>query len=356
MDKKERVYKAMSRTGKPDRIPFEISWGAFTPILYKTFLEKTGTSLTPDEYFDFDTRYIRPLPSNRKYDHSSNYADQVLDGVSFDEWGIGSVPTRFEIPDYKFHPLARMETVRQIEDFCWPDLDCEYRYAPLKQTVDAYHQQGNAVCADMYQTVFETAWLLRGMEDFLSDFYLNPELVEAIIAKLTNLRIEQAKHFAKIGVDIIRLGDDVLTQQGLMMSKETYRTFLKPGIRRIVDVVKRINPSILVFMHSCGKVEEIVPDYIDCGIDILNPIQPECNDLEYIERNFGKDIAFWGGIGVQSIMPFGTPADVKKEVFRTQKILGRNGHWLAAPAHILDPTIPWENVIAFVEAVRESSY
>ena len=356
MEKKDRVYKAMSRKGKPDRIPFEISWGAFTPILYKTFLEKTETSLTPDEYFDFDTRYIRPLPSNKRIDHGLNFTGQDVKGVDFDEWGIGSVPTRFEIPDYKFHPLSKMETVQQIENFSWPDLDCEYRYEPLRQKVDTYHQQGNAVCADMYQTIFETAWLLRGMEDFLSDFYLNPEIVEAIIAQLTDIRIKQAENFARIGVDIIRLGDDVVTQQGLMMSKETYRTFIKPNVRRIVDAVKRINPSILVFMHSCGKVEEIIPDFIESGIDILNPIQPECNDLEFIEKNFGNDIAFWGGIGVQSVMPFGTPAEVKKEVFRTQKILGRKGSWLAAPAHILDPTIPWENVLAFVEAVRESHY
>ncbi|MEI6387696.1 MAG: uroporphyrinogen decarboxylase family protein [Spirochaetota bacterium] len=354
---RERVLKAMGRGGIPDRVPFEISWGAFTPMLMKTYREETGSDLEPDDYFDFDTRYVRPLTTSASTDFRRYFPDAELDAdTSFDEWGIGSVPTRFEIPDFKYHPLATMTSVKEIESYEWPDLDDERRYLPLRERIDSYHDRGYAVSADMYQTIFETAWLMRGMENLLTDFILNPEIVEAIIERMTSLRVAQAGFFARLGVDIIRLGDDVVTQRGLMFSRETYGKFLKPGLKAIVDAAKKANPSVLVFMHCCGKVEEVIPDFIDCGIDILNPVQPECNDLGFIERTYGDDIAFWGGIGVQSVMPNGSPSDVKNEVLRIQGILGRKGHWLAAPAHILDPAIPWENVIAYVEAVRSATY
>jgi uroporphyrinogen decarboxylase len=354
---RERVHAAMSRKGMPDRVPFEISWGAFTPRLMKTYTDRTSSELEPDEYFDFDTRYVRPLQTRRIADHARYFAGERLGGeVAFDEWGIGMVPTEFEIPDYKYHPLAGMTKVREIENYDWPDMEEEYRYLPLKERIDAYHERGYAVSADMYQTIFETGWLMRGMENFLTDMYLNVEIVEAIIARLTSIRVRQAEYFSRLGVDVIRLGDDIVTQRGLMFSKESYRRFFKPRIREIVDAAKRANPSVLVFMHSCGKIEEMIPDFIESGIDILNPIQPECNDLKYIESTFGGDIAFWGGIGVQSVMPNGSPSDVKKMVAETMKTLGRRGNWLAAPAHILDPAIPWENVIAFIEAAREAVY
>lgn len=354
---RERVVAAMSRKGMPDRVPFEISWGAFTPRLMKTYRENTGSDLEPDEYFDFDTRYVRPLPTRKTVDHARTFPDiEAANEVSFDEWGIGMVPTEYEIPDYRYHPLANMTTTKEIENFEWPDLEDEYRYLPLKEKIDEYHARGYAVSADMYQTIFETGWLMRGMEDFLTDLYMNVEIVEAIIERLTRIRIRQAEHFSKLGVDIIRLGDDIVTQRGLMFSKEAYRRFFKPRIREIVDAAKRANPSVLVFMHSCGKIEEMIPDFIESGIDILNPVQPECNDLKYIENTFGDDIAFWGGIGVQSVMPHGSSSEVRKAILETMKTLGRKGHWLAAPAHILDPAIPWRNVIAFTDAVREAVY
>jgi len=347
----------MSGSGRPDRAPFEISWGAFTPRLMKTFRQKTGSELEPDEYFDFDTRYVRPLETHRTIDRAGIFIGEALEAdVSFDEWGIGMVPTEYEIPDFKYHPLATATTVREIELYAWPDLDEEYRYSPLKGRIEELHARGYAVSADMYQTIFETGWLMRGMENFLSDLYLNIDIVEAIIDRLTHIRMRQAEYFAKLGVDVIRLGDDIVTQRGLMFSKELYRRYFKPKVRQIVDAAKQANPDILVFMHSCGKVEEMIPDFIESGIDILNPIQPECNDLDYIETTYGQDIAFWGGIGVQSTLPHGSPDDVKREVEAVKKTLGRNGRWLAAPAHILDPAIPWDNVIAFIDAARAANY
>jgi uroporphyrinogen decarboxylase len=341
----------LRRTGLPDRIPFEISFGAFTPLLMKTFREKTGSDLPPEEYFDFDTRFVLPGPTRMMTDFSTYYPT-LESGVSFSEWGVGAMPTRFEIPDYKYHPLETMESVDQINRFAWPDLGEDYRYVNVVPQVAAYHQRGYAVCGEMYQTVFEMAWLMRGMQTLMTDFVLNPDIAHAICEKITEIRIQQARQFAKAGVDIIRLGDDIVTQQGRMFSSEMYREFLLPRVRRIVTAAKQVNPEVIIFMHSCGRVEEVIDDLIEAGIDVLNPLQPECNDLVWIKENYGDRLSFWGGIGVQSVMPHGTPEEVRQAVRQTAVQLGKGGGLLLAPAHILDPSVPWDNIEAFIAAMK----
>ncbi|MFA6174062.1 MAG: uroporphyrinogen decarboxylase family protein [Kiritimatiellales bacterium] len=351
MDARERVLNALRRRGSLDRLPFEISWGSFTPLLMKTYREKTGSTLPPEEYFDYDTRFVLPDPTRLRTDFSV-FFDGLDERVHFDEWGVGSVPTLYEIPDYKYHPLEKMGSAAEIDAFPWPDLGDNYRYVKAAENVKVYHDRGYAVCGEMYQTLFESAWLMRGMETFMTDFYLEPEIAHAICERITDIRIRQAREFTKTGVDIIRLGDDIVTQQGRMMSAETYREFFQPRIRRIVSAAKAVNPEVIIFMHSCGHVEEVIDALIEAGVEVLNPVQPECNDLRRIKEKYGDRLSFWGGIGVQSVLPHGTPDDVRRAVTETKEFLGRDGGLLLAPAHILDPAVPWENVLAFVEAAR----
>ncbi|MEI7900201.1 MAG: uroporphyrinogen decarboxylase family protein [bacterium] len=351
MNARERVLRALKRQGVPDRIPFEISWGAFTPLLMKTYRAKTGSDLPPEEYFDFDTRFVLPGPTGKKTDFTA-FFDNLNGEVSFDEWGVGSVPTLYEMPDFKYHPLEKMERVEQIHAFPWPDCGDGYRYVEVVAQVKAYQERGYAVCGELYQTLFERVWLMRGMQTFMTDFYLEPEIAHAICERITELRIEQARQFAKAGVDVIRLGDDIVTQQGRMMSPETYREFFQPRVKRIVAAAKAVNPEVVVFMHCCGRVEEVIDELLKTGIDVLNPLQPECNDVRRIKQTYGGRLAFWGGIGVQSVMPHGTPDDVRRAVREAAETLGKGGGLLLAPAHILDPAVPWENVVAFIEAAQ----
>lgn len=352
MTARERVLKVLRREGVPDRVPFEISWGAFTPLLMKSFREKTGTALSPEEYFDFDTRFVLPGPTQLTTDFTPYFTARE-EGVSFSEWGVGSVATRFEIPDYKYHPLEQMESVAQINGFPWPDLGEAYRYEEVAPRVEDYHRRGYAVCGEMYQTLFETAWLMRGMQTLMTDFALNPELAHAIFERITDIRVAQAQQFARSGVDIIRLGDDIVTQQGRMFSSEMYREFLLSRVKRIVKAAKQMNPEVILFMHCCGRVEEVMDDLLETGIDVLNPLQPECNDLARIKANYGNRLSFWGGIGVQSVLPHGTPEEVRRTVRQTVEQLGKGGGFLLAPAHILDPSVPWANIEAFVEVARQ---
>ena len=238
----------------------------------------------------------------------------------------------------------------------WPDIDEDYRFDWMAETVKAIQDRGYAVAGELYQTIFEIAWLMRGMENLLGDFLLNEDVAHAICEKLTVLRIRQAAKFAEAGVDIIRLGDDVAAQKGAFMSLDIYQKFLKERTRRIINSARRVRPDILIFMHSDGSIKDFIPEYIDIGVDILNPVQPECNDLEAIGKQYGGKISFWGGIGTQTTMPFGTVEDVRNAVRSVHTQLGSQGGLLLAPSHILEPEVPWENVLAFVEAARESRY
>ena len=154
-------------------------------------------------------------------------------------------------------------------------------------------------------------------------------------------------------MDIIITGDDVATQHGLMMSAQTWRTFLKPRQAATIDVVRKANPDSYVFYHSDGDVESLIPELIEIGIDILNPVQPDCMDPAEIKRKYGDRLSFWGTVSVQHTMPFGTPDDVRAEVAERIKTVGYNGGLILAPAHVLGPETTWENIVAFFEAAGE---
>ena len=355
MEPRQRVLDAMKRRRKPDHVPFEISFGAFTPRLMKTYKEKTGSDLPPEEYYNFDTRNVFPDQSIQLTDFTRFFPKKPGNEATFNEWGIGMMPTIYEIPDYCYHPLAGLNNENQINDFPWPDLGDKYRYIEVVKKVKDYHDRGYAVNGEMYQTVYETAWLMRGFEQIMLDFYENAEVAHAIFENLTSIRINQAINFAKAGVDIIRIGDDIVSQQSNLFGSDIFDKFFKWRLKKIIDAAKGVNPDILIFYHSCGKVEGVIDDLIDVGIDILNPLQPECNNLKMINDKYKNRLSFWGGIVVQSVMPHGTPDGVHAKVKETINIFGQNGGFLIAPAHILDPSVPWENVIAFLDAVKHQS-
>jgi uroporphyrinogen decarboxylase len=357
MNARQRVLTALRREGTPDRLPFEISWGAFTPSLMQVYRRETGATVEPDEYFDFDTRSVDLNPTRKTTDFTRYFAAPLPSNAIFDEWGCGSVPGSFQhFVDNKFHPLQPIATAADAKAFPWPDVTADYRYEGLAERIDDYHRRGYAVTGELYQTIFERAWLMRGMEQLLMDFLAEPEIGHAICQCIAELRIEQARRLASLGVDVLRLGDDVCSQKGRLMSRSTYRTFLKEPTAAIIHAAKQINPEILVFMHCDGRVEDMLDEFVDVGIDILNPVQPECNDLGEIARRSGGRLAFWGGIGTQSTMPFGSPADVAAAVTHAKATLGRDGGLLVAPTHILEPEVPWQNILAFVEAAKHSSY
>jgi len=152
---------------------------------------------------------------------------------------------------------------------------------------------------------------------------------------------------------VLRLGDDIGMQSGMIMSADTWRHWLKPRLAQIIRAAKEVKPDIHIFYHSDGDCRAVIRDLIEIGVTVLNPVQPECMDPAEIKAAFGDQLAFWGTIGTQTTMPFGTPEQVRATVRERIMTVGKGGGLLIAPTHILEPEVPWDNIIAFVEAVNE---
>ncbi|MGQ9631605.1 MAG: uroporphyrinogen decarboxylase family protein [bacterium] len=350
MTGRERVLTAMRRE-VPDRVPKTFS---LCPSQMERFRRETGAD-DPDEYFGFEVRSVSVRPTHMKTDFSHWLGD--TSNIRVDEWGIGWLGTE---SSYHFedmiHPLRGAQTVEEIERYPFPDLDQDYRYEGIKEEVDEYHRRGYAVSGAVSPvggTIFWPPYKLRSMEELLVDFYANPAIAEALLDRVTYISSTMAAKMASCGVDIIHTADDLGTQRGLMMSREMYRKWIKGRMAEVVESAKSVNPNVLVFFHSDGNVTDLIPDFIDIGIDILNPLQPECMDVAWVKGEYGKHLAFWGTIGTQTTMPFGTPEEVKRVVKERIKVVGRGGGFLIAPTHVVEPEVPWENIMAFVEAVEE---
>lgn len=178
-------------------------------------------------------------------------------------------------------------------------------------------------------------------------------LTERHFERITVLAEQRAAAFASCGADLLHLGDDIGMQQTIMMSHELYRKHLKPRLARVVQAAKAAKPDMVITYHSCGYVTPFITDLMEAGVEVLNPVQPECMDFAEIHAEYGKKLSFWGTVGTQSTMPFGTPDEVKAVVRRNLEIAGEAGGLLCTPTHLLEPEVPWENIEAYVEACRE---
>lgn len=307
-----------------------------------------------ESYFDFPEIYVDDLElpdfdRTRYYGYFNNPED-----IRIDKWGIGYEKGSEACAhmEHFLHPMEGFETLDSFEKFPYPDYlrADETHIAP--QVADI-HKRGYAAKAMMACTVWEVAWYLRGMEQLMSDMILNPELALYHLDRITEISIHRAKAFAKAGVDIILTGDDVGMQNSILMSESMYCEWIKPRFAKIVAAAKDINPDILIEYHSCGYVEPLIPHFIECGIDVLNPVQPECMDFENIFNMFKDRISFKGTLGTQTLMPFGTPGEVTAAVKRNMDIAGPSGGLFCCPTHMIEPEVPWENIMAYVEACKE---
>jgi uroporphyrinogen decarboxylase len=347
MTPRERLLCALNHK-RADRVPFEFD---FTPPLYEVFKEKTGLE-DYAEYFDMDVRRVYLNPTRMKRDFSK-YFEYLPKDVYFDEWGIGHVSSGFYHLEGMVHPLSN-KPLAVLENYLFPDLDADYRYEGLDKKIEELHKRGYAVSFWGVTSIFEPAWYLRGMENLLIDMLEDNEFVSILLDKITEIAISSNKKAVQLDPDVIILGDDVGSQKGMLISPSLWRRYLKPGLSRLIKVIKDTNSKVFIYYHSDGDIRKIIPDLIEIGVEILNPVQPECMDPEEIKELYGDKISLWGTIGTQTTMPFGTLEEVKRVVRERVDKLGKNGGLVLAPTHVLEPDVPWENILAFVEAVKES--
>lgn len=351
MTGRERV-QAVLRREAPDRLPKELK---LTPGLLGRFREATGND-DPAEYFRVEVRDVYFRPPASQADFSAYYPDGVpplpnAPGWEVGEWGVGQIPGSEHHFIRIAHPLALLRATAELDSYPWPDLSRPERHEHLEAEVNALHARGLFAIGFMEWTIFELAWHLRGMERFFTDLVEMPAFATALLDRITAARCFQAARYAEAGVDLIKIGDDVGTQRAMLMSPATYREWLKPRHASVIAAARSSRPDVLVSYHSDGDCLAIIPDLIEIGVNVLNPVQPECMDLRAIRREFGRDLVFWGGIGTQTTMPFGSSGQVRADVWDAIETLGPTGY-LPCPTHVLEPEVPVENIVAFVEAVE----
>jgi len=350
MTPRERILMALNRR-KPDRVPLEIK---MTPGTFETFKEKTG-STDFRSYFNMDFREVEFNEPHKISDFSRYFPDLPAE-ATITEWGIARVPG--SMPNYhkKISPLSKITSIKEIEEYPFPDFKANYRHQHLEKEIEGYHKSGLAAVAFLEMTIFERAWRIRGIENFMMDMISNQDIATAILDKITEMSLFMALRFAESNVDIIKLGDDIGTQEAMIMHPNMWRKWLKPRLAKVIRVTKKIKPEILIYYHSDGFIEPVIPDLIEIGVDVLNPVQPECMNPVKLKKEYGNRLSFWGTIGTQTTMPFGTPDEVREVVKHMIETVGRGGGLLIAPTHVLEPDVPWENILAFVESVNDYGY
>ncbi len=198
-------------------------------------------------------------------------------------------------------------------------------------------------------SLFERAWSLRGMEDVLVDFILNPNFAEDLLDRIVDYNLKVVDIVAGYPIDCVFFGDDWGQQKGLIMGPDHWRRFIKPRIQKMYAYVK--SRGMLVAQHSCGDVSEIFGDIVDAGMDIYNTFQPEVYDVALMKRLHGDRVTFYGGISTQRLLPYGSPDEVRAETRRLMDVLGVDGGYIVAPTHAIPDDTPIENILAFLDVV-----
>jgi uroporphyrinogen decarboxylase len=351
MTNRENMLMALRRDN-PERVPFEV---VLCPYHIAELKRRTGSD-DYYTYFDLPFRQIELNKTNKVFDIHKYYGEIPQDTAPISwnpDWGIlGTYSTTAHF-QHMLHPMAGLNTIDDIHEYPFPDFNESYRWNGIPEKVRELKKNGLAAIAFMEMTTFEIAWYLRGMEKFIIDMVFNTEFAEVLLDEIVGIHSGMARKYAKADVDILMLGDDIATQLNMLINPDLWRSMIKPRLGSIIKAAKEEKNDILVLYHSDGNVQKVIPDLIEIGVDILNPVQPECMDPEKLKQLYGDRLSFWGTLGTQTTLPFGTPGEIRKTCRNLIENVGKGGGLLLAPTHMIEPDVPWENIMAFIDAVKE---
>ncbi|RKX34017.1 MAG: hypothetical protein DRP71_08440 [Verrucomicrobia bacterium] len=359
---RERVLAAIGHA-ESDRIP--IDYWAVEPVTQR-LIDHFGLSDKEElrRRLNVDLRYVM----------GPSFAGQQLhihdDGMIEDHWGVLRQPITVSDVDRNGRPwswtyshlhkapLRNCQSVRDVERYAgWPSWEL-WDYSGVKSECLRAKKSGCAVVngGDRLDRTaqLKPATYLRGMEEFLEDLLLHPDIAQCIIEHITTYYAEYNERVFKAAdghIDIFFMGDDMGTQHGLWVSVEMYRKYFKANFRKHIELAHRY--GLKTMYHTCGNVTDLIPDFIDCGLDILQSLQPAAMDLAKLKHEYGADLAFQGGIDIQHTMPNGSPSDIVEEVRTRVRTLGQGGGYIFGTAHNLLPDVPTENIEALFDAYLE---
>jgi uroporphyrinogen decarboxylase len=348
VSRREDFFRTV-RLEPPEKTPFYFT---LCDTLIEEFRRRSGQT-DYFAFFDMPFRALSPRPSQHPPEYRQYFADLgPVDEIN--EWGVGYLRGS----EYHFRrmvpPMKQFEHPDQVWSFPLPDILEDYRWEHLPERIAELKSKDYVVMnGPPFIDMFEPAWYLRGFEQLLMDLYVDPPMAEACLERMTQIKCQLARRYTEAGVDVLIYGDDIGEERNTILSPESWRTWLKPRLRRAIEAAKEANPDVLCYYHSDGNIEALIPELIETGVQILNPVQPECMDPVAIKKRYGQTLTLWGTIGTQRLMPFASPEEVSSTVKAMIRQLGYNGGLVIAPTHILEPEVPWENIVALVEAVTE---
>jgi uroporphyrinogen decarboxylase len=331
MSPRERVREAL-RMRRTERIPYQID---LTEGFARKLREATGCD-------DADACLGNHL-SKAKYKKNR----RLPDGREVDLFGVtwAKDPGGGDVGIIVDHPLKEPG----FAGYAFPEVKEEFARAQAESL--ERDTRGTFRMFLLTMNFFERAWSLRGMESLLADMVLNPRFVEELFGRILTHHLALLDAVLDYDFDAVYIGDDWGQQKGLIMGPPMWRTFIKPGMREMFDLIK--SRGKLVCLHSCGDLREIFPELVDMGLDIYNTIQPEIYDLESLKREFGRHVTFYGGISTQQFLPYASPGEVRGLTRKVRRVMGRDGGYILAPTHAVTDDIPVENVLAMAETARE---
>ena len=349
MSPRERVLTAMDG-GEPDRVPcalnfYRVDVASFSPRHTcdepPVDVEFVQFPVSPEE------EELRRVGLPFSGDTRLGSCDQV---GTYVRWRYDP-----QVPD-GHNPLSRAASLDELRAFPFPEASGPYAAKGLERQVRELHARGLAAGGNLPHLggeLFEAAWRLRGLENFLFDLIERPEWAHYLLDRLADLARRNAEALARAGVDVLSLDDDVGMPVSMMVSPGVWREFFKPRMAAIIEAAKAIKPDLRVLYHSDGWFEAIVGDLMEIGVNAINPLQPDHMDAVGVRRRFGPGLALWGAVGRQTTFSYGQPEDIWLEVWQRVEELGRSGLILCPAYDIDEPDVPKANVEAFLEAVRE---
>jgi len=378
MNSRERLLAALNHQ-EPDRIPYDLGSTQVTGIhevAYRNLRAYLGMpevepqicdtvqglALPDDDLIEklgVDVRGLFPLNS---HNWNITLADLGDRWEYIDEWGL----TQHRPKDVLYFSVVKSpldsSTLREddVRDYAWPDTGDVRRIAGLRELATTYRAQGQAVMIKgVLAGVFEMSQRVRGMQNIMIDLASNEVLACAFLDKMVELKIKfWETALTQLGdvIDVISEADDYGTQTSQLISPRMFRKIFKPRLQTLFTRIHQLAPNAKLFFHSDGNIRPILPDLIEIGIDILNPIHITATGMEpsALKRDFGKDVAFWGGgVETQSVLPFGTPQEVKDNVRRNIDALAPGGGYVFNTIHNIQADVPPQNIVAMIEALRD---
>jgi uroporphyrinogen decarboxylase len=374
LNSRERVQRALNHQ-EPDRVPFDLGGTGLSTIhvtAYQNLRRHLGLPEVEPRVAFVAEQLVRvdedlaerlqadvwPVLSGMASGFEYVFRVEGAYEAYTDEWGIGwrkPVDGGFYYDMYH-HPLASAESLDDLKVHPFPDPVDEGRFAPLRRQAEAARAKGKAVAlAGPCAGIAEVYSWMRGYEEYYIDLAHHKDWVGYMLDRLVAFKSAYwERALGEIGdlVDIVIEADDLAGQHAPLLSPRTYREVIQPRHKRLFSFIKAQAP-VKVFYHSCGAVRRLIPDLIEAGIDILNPVQISAADMDLagLKREFGRDLVFWGGgVDTQGVLGTATPAEIKDHVWQNIEALAPGGGFIFAAVHDIQANVPPENIVAMWEA------